>query len=62
MEYVVMIVTALIAALASFGGAALANRAGFAKLETEFYVKQQETDRRIDRIENKIDKIMEAKI
>lgn len=62
MEYVVMIVTSIIAALASFGGAALASRAGFAKLETEFHVKQQETDRRIDRIENKIDKIMEAKI
>lgn len=62
MEYVVMIVTSIIASLASFGGAALASRAGFARLETEFHVKQQETDRRIERIENKIDKIMEANL
>ena len=61
MEYVVMIVTALIAALASFGGAAVANRASFAKLETEFHVRQQENDRRIDRLEQKIDRLMEVK-
>lgn len=62
MEYVVMVITAVIAALASFGGAALSNRAGFTKLETEFHVKQQETDRRIDRLESKIDRLMEVKL
>lgn len=60
-EYIISIVIALIGALASFAGAALASRSGFTELKTEFRVKQQETERRIDKLENKIDKIMEAR-
>lgn len=61
MEYLVPIIIAVIGALASFAGAALASRNGFTELKTEFKVKQQETERRIDKLENKIDKIMEAR-
>ena len=59
MEYLLPIIIAIIGALASFGGAALASRNGFTELKTEFRVKQQETDRRIQRVEDKLDKIME---
>ena len=60
MEYLVPVIIAIVGALASFGGAALASRAGFTELKTEVRIKQQETDRRIQRLEDKIDKIMEA--
>lgn len=61
MDYFVTIVVAVLGALASFGGAALASRNGFTELKTEFRVKQQETERRIDKLETKIDKIMEER-
>lgn len=61
MEYLIPVIIAIIGALASFGGAALASKAGFTELKTEFRVKQQETDRRIQRVEDKLDRIMEER-
>ena len=60
MDYIVPIVIAIIGAIASFAGAALAARNGFVELKTEFKVKQEETDRRIQKVEDKLDRLMEA--
>ena len=61
MEYIVPIIIAVLGALASFGGAALAARNGFVELKTEFKVKQEETERRIQKVEDKLDRLMEAR-